>query len=960
MVSRTVTSRRSLVFLFALLSLQSVESLRSGGPKGVSSANQQVRLDELKLETASNVPQRRKNVKHVLTRGMKQNRRRAQKEKDKDDTDDEDSAPTWSPTSSPTRSPTSYPTRSPTSPPTPAPTARSRSTRAPGPRPTRNSSTSSSGTPGGHSVGGIVITLPPQTGVGSGSRGDPEQSLPTNNPALSIPAATQPPMAQPQPTSGGLTSNGIFVTLFPYAATMTPLTPPPQQQAATSVPAMVTNVPLPANPGTRLTPFPTPEPTTNPPTRKPITPDPTSRPTDVPSASPSISPTGEPSSIPSQLPTGAPINEPSGQPTQSPSTEPTQQPTQSPSIEPSLGPSESPTLSSSPTPSPSSTPTGSPVNFPTTPSPTSHPSDQPTSFPSISPSVAPSMKPSVAPSQAPTTNVPSLAPSVAPSMESDNPTHVPSSAPSSLPTNRPTTRAPRATSAPVSRPVVNRTPEPSYTIEAAQEETSAPTPKPTYGIDLQTLPPPSKPASQIQTQASATLPPTGADRPIADLNASGGIDALGEVKGETTLEFSLWFPDHRASDLDIISVENSVLNSLEMLFCDRHTPALTIDISDDLCVLKDESIGVQVAVIKSRSSGNQGTDLLVDLDATVLFAPFVSYLDERFVVEGDKAFFWTTWKVSWEVYQVGRPLMQDVLTRQAARGEALGLGEGKHLVGAQEIQNRMMIVMEASILSGEFNAILKTRMIGIPVLSSVLGSEMTTFQFLDQPGMDTADNNDNDEPNVSLQTADDSDTMSSGTKTIFIGIMCACFFFAVALGVYYNSYKPTMRAREAWMTESQRHGLDASEVCAAMRDNTHASGSLHSSNERLVSTQSPPRIDSLEDGLEQPPPANEIPEETSDDGTDAYMSAISSLSLGWSMESKSVEKVSGQSNEAEDVGDVEDAGQVPPPTVTEVPAVDVLSDLGTDDRASTMSGVDFGWSLDGMDAHWKPWTTKKS
>jgi hypothetical protein len=355
--------------------------------------------------------------------------------------------------------------------------------------------------------------------------------------------------------------------------------------------------------------------------------------------------------------------------------------------------------------------------------------------------------------------------------------------------------------------------------------------------------------------------------PVSRIPPLFGVSAPHEQmeKEETSLEFSLWFPDHRVSDLDLNSVERAVLNSLEDMFCDRQTAALTIDSPDNLCVFKDESIDVvEMNILKRSTSQDQHQIQEADyVDATILFAPYVSYMDERYLVEQDKVFFWMTWKVSWEVFQLGRAAIQHVMTTSVDRSGATPM-EDNYLAATRQIQESMTVMMEASIRSGEFDQILRTKLTSIQVFSSVTGSEGTSFPFLNRNSIESE----------VTQTADDS--MSAANKIIIV-TATGLFIFSGLVAWAYVSLRPK-RSRRAWIRQCERSFMGS----RYQLEKDLTDESLPSSNEKMGSTLTPHSME----GMDQDSPAYNIrvadEDDTSYADTDGKFSAISSLSLGLS------------------------------------------------------------------------------
>jgi hypothetical protein len=460
------------------------------------------------------------------------------------------------------------------------------------------------------------------------------------------------------------------------------------------------------------------------------------------------------------------------------------------------------------------------------------------------------------------------------------------------------------------------------------------------------------------------IPPDGSNATIDQAEEAPG---LGDIKGEVTLEFSLWFPNHRVSDLDINSVEKAVLNGLEYIFCDKPTTALPIDSINGLCVLKEESMEVvQMNVLKSSTDQDQHhVQEAEDVAETILFAPFVSYLDERYLVEKDEVFFWTTWKVSWEVFQFGRPVVQHVLTTLVDRSGATPMEE--NYLATLQIQDIMTVIMESSIRSGEFDDILRIKLTSIQAYSSVPGSEATSFPF---PSRSSTE---------SVFVPDNSDSMSDPNKIIILTLVGLFIFSALATGVYL-SLKPK-RARNAWIRQCERHCMGSRQQL----ENHSTDESLPSSNERLGSTLSSPRMDNLEKGSDEDSPTYEIPltdgDDTSYAGTDGRFSGISSISLGWSVDDGFGLQSRGEPAPTSGMNDLSEsnlqrlaANAISPVksalpsgmndlsesnlqrlAANDIPDLEKLSEACSHDKFSAVSSI-AEWSLDGMDATWKSWT----
>lgn len=276
------------------------------------------------------------------------------------------------------------------------------------------------------------------------------------------------------------------------------------------------------------------------------------------------------------------------------------------------------------------------------------------------------------------------------------------------------------------------------------------------------------------------------------------------MTGTASLELSLWFPEHRVSNLDITRIENEVLSSLEYLFCDFQGH---VDLQDNLCVVKGGVMNANT----SQTNGNappmdvQRTPQLLPInsvDQTILLVPSVIHLEERYAYEGERDS-WTTWRVSFETFQLGLPLLQSV-PFSIDQDEVLS-SEEVFGAGIQEIQRIMETFMAMSIQTGDFDRILESRVKDVPVRSSSVGEELDTFDFgawnqnqtisvVDPVLKDPSD------------SPDESESLSDQNKMIIIIVSAATLFAVVALGMY--TYLAPRRRRAQWNKERKVHIID--------------------------------------------------------------------------------------------------------------------------------------------------------
>lgn len=282
------------------------------------------------------------------------------------------------------------------------------------------------------------------------------------------------------------------------------------------------------------------------------------------------------------------------------------------------------------------------------------------------------------------------------------------------------------------------------------------------------------------------------------------VQELRDIRAETNLELSLWFPDQRVSNLNLTRVEQQLLLSLETLFCDiRSTSVKMLDSSDTLCVLEEKLSGSDSSLFSVEA--RQALLPWQEMDATILLAPYVSRLDERYASEQEAHFSWTTWKVTFTVSQLGVPMIQRGI-RQLEKSDTDITANLAYMAGIQELQQIMAKEMTESIRSGDFDIILLKKLNEATAISSPVGAELELFDFL---GWEST--KDASERGVDSATVDGSD--SSREKTIIVATICASFIVVVAL-VGFFVVRPHS-SRIAWKREREAHILDDIEKEAA-------------------------------------------------------------------------------------------------------------------------------------------------
>lgn len=392
-----------------------------------------------------------------------------------------------------------------------------------------------------------------------------------------------------------------------------------------------------------------------------------------------------------------------------------------------------------------------------------------------------------------------------------------------------------------------------------------------------------KPTAITATPVEETSSPTPAEPPnIPSSIALAELHDLG-INLEVTLEFSLWFPEHRASELDINGAEDGVLISLEALFCNTGNTAFTFESFDDLCVLYEHILGSNVAVV--RSSRQDGHD--EDPEATIVMAPYVIYLEERYRYVRDGQFSWTTWKVSFEIFQLGRSVVESAIAALGVESE-FSSEEEIYMSSARAIQNGLKRTMDANMQDGSFDSILASHVVGMQVFSSPLDEELETFGFLDW-----------NYPNV-IPSPRYANANANRDKMIIATIASLAFLVSLAVGAYISLNR--RRARAAWMKERERHIMrsDERDIVKQEQPVRRSTPGDASTMTNMKGSLVPAEIDLMEDD------ATPISQPTMDE-----------------------RKVEGTSDREDD---------------------------RDDDRESGVSGsLDLAWSLEGVDAPWRPW-----
>lgn len=402
------------------------------------------------------------------------------------------------------------------------------------------------------------------------------------------------------------------------------------------------------------------------------------------------------------------------------------------------------------------------------------------------------------------------------------------------------------------------------------------------------------------------------------------MERLNSMNGSVNLQFSLLFPNSQVSNMNITKVENAVLSSLEHLYCD---PRRHEDVRDDHCLLKSDLVNMDPidGAIQQRQQEDGS-----DLSYSILGIPYVTHLDERYAID-DGRDSWTTWKVSWDIVQFGTPLLERAIL--AMDPEIILSLQEVFTTGVQAMQEIAETAMDDSIGSGNFDAALARQVDGIAVQSSAVNKEMETFNFVSSDS--TIDGSEN--------TAEGDSSSNRNTAAIVVFVVLV-IFVVVSLAAYFT-LKPRSPKTD-WKREQEQKIIESIEYEAALERESSTVPhtvkiSAGSKQVGSISTASKP-MGSI-DGSK---------------GQNTAQVDLLSLDNG-SRQIASIDGSKGQENTQGDLLSLDNDESLPFSAAHVIHNLEDKLDEEPDDQGSTISSLDYNWSVDGVDAPWKSWPINK-
>ncbi|CAB9529230.1 expressed unknown protein [Seminavis robusta] len=311
-----------------------------------------------------------------------------------------------------------------------------------------------------------------------------------------------------------------------------------------------------------------------------------------------------------------------------------------------------------------------------------------------------------APSTSPTTVAPTESPSVAPTSE----------APTELPTVAPSTVAPTEAEGKDADLdlTLNGVPqqEPAPTMEQTQEE------KPIDDQQLQDIPtaaPSYVPAPDATTATSLPPPPPTVTQAESLYDDTLDFD---NSFGEVFVDFSLFSPNVTNRQMNFMKLKMSITSSIDVLICDETSPIANHD-GGDYCAVRD-TVLAKAATTASR----RDPQLFAQIPkTTVLALSTTNVRDATAVTYSGKLFSWTTWKLGWDIVQIGETLREHVTERYGSDLTEEEQDEKAHSI----LQHMMSTEFEGILRDGVFEHDLNLFMNPIVVMTSVVGEEVATF-----------------------------------------------------------------------------------------------------------------------------------------------------------------------------------------------------------------------------------------
>ena len=210
--------------------------------------------------------------------------------------------------------------------------------------------------------------------------------------------------------------------------------------------------------------------------------------------------------------------------------------------------------------------------------------------------------------------------------------------------------------------------------------------------------------------------------PSGDVSSQGDLYSetlqYSESLGEVFVEFSLWCPTKDHMELDFMKLKMGVCGSIDVLVCDATDPIR--ENGPEYCAVRSDVLLKDAALSAVDNAVGQ-------MDATVIALASTNVNDASGVVHNSDLLSWTTWRMSWNVIQLGSALRQHIESMYEVDGNTLSDAE-KNMKGLALLQQMMAVEMERTLREGVFQDDLNVFLDGAFTLkSSVVGEEITTF-----------------------------------------------------------------------------------------------------------------------------------------------------------------------------------------------------------------------------------------
>ncbi|CAB9516911.1 expressed unknown protein [Seminavis robusta] len=241
---------------------------------------------------------------------------------------------------------------------------------------------------------------------------------------------------------------------------------------------------------------------------------------------------------------------------------------------------------------------------------------------------------------------------------------------------------------------------------------------------------------------------------------------------------SLWSPDGIPVDDDVKlkPIKDSMLMSVRMMYCE--------DFTTNVCVIKDDMLLTSKDVFASPNGKQQGS-----VASTTLMVPRIGGV----LGEGVDPLMWTSWRISFQVVQLGVQYIQELLQQLEEGSEIPVSAETILQLVPEMIKQKVTKDIEKSIREGTFDGLLHGNLGNDDIVSSVVGEEAETFQALlalPPQQAQQVQKDANDEENAS--------TIDLTEVAIYVAIACGIIAMA-ACGL---AYIYTTQTSKAAMAES--------------------------------------------------------------------------------------------------------------------------------------------------------------